>query len=78
MHRRKRFLIYPPDYQPGDGYIIRYSKYQAWKSAIKLGAGSAIDIRIHIHPAPFKGWISSKGKHLWVIYDRKAIIPPGE
>jgi hypothetical protein len=69
MHRRKRFLIYPPNYQPGDGYLVRYSKFQAWKAGVRLGAGAAIDVSVHTHPAPFKNWTSSAGRVLWNVTD---------
>jgi hypothetical protein len=49
-HRRKKFLVYPPNYQPGDGYVIKYSKRQAWKVAVLFGAGASVDASIHIHP----------------------------
>lgn len=36
MHRRKKFLIYPKNYKPGDGFVIRYSKRQAGASFFML------------------------------------------
>ncbi len=61
MHRRKTFLIYPPNYKPGDGYKVRHSKFQAWKVAVRMGAGASVDVCVQIHPAARKNWISSTG-----------------
>lgn len=60
MHRRKRFLIYPRDYKPGDGFVIRYSKRQAWKVAVRMGEGTSVDVEVNIHPARCKQWTSSR------------------
>ena len=65
MHRRKQFLIYPPNYKPGDGYKVRYSKRQAWKVAVRMGVGASVDVSVHIHPGRCEGWISSSGYGLW-------------
>lgn len=35
MHRRKKYVVYPPNYKPGDGFVIRKSKFQAWKTAVR-------------------------------------------
>jgi hypothetical protein len=59
MHTRKQFLIYPPNYKPGDGFETRYSKFQAWKVALKMGEGAEIDVCVHKHPARFHDWVSS-------------------
>ena len=67
MHTRKKFLIYPTDYKPGDGYKIRYSKLQAWKVAIKMGAGSFIDVSVQKHPKRCQEWTSSSIDALWEI-----------
>jgi hypothetical protein len=61
MHRRKKFLIYPPNYKPGEGYKVRHSKFQAWKEAVRMGAGAGVDVCVQIHPAARKNWISSTG-----------------
>lgn len=65
MHRRKRFLIYPRDYKPGDGFVIRYSRLQAWKVAARMGSGASVDMEINIHPARGKFWNSSQLLSLW-------------
>ena len=59
MHRRKEYLIYPPNYVPGGGYKKRFSVLQAKKLCLKMGCGAGIDVHIHIHPGPFKSWVSS-------------------
>ena len=65
MHRRKRFLIYPKNYKPGDGFVIRYSKRQAWKVAVRMGEGASVDVEVNIHPARGKFWASSQQLSLW-------------
>lgn len=65
MHRRKKFLIYPPNYKPGDGFVVRSSKLQAWKAARRMGVGASVDVGIQIHPARGKSWTSSTHKWLW-------------
>lgn len=67
MHTRKQFLIYPPNYQPGDGYKVRHSKRQAWKAAVRMGEGSSVDVETHTHPAPRTFWHSSTSRPLWVL-----------
>jgi hypothetical protein len=69
-HIRKRFLVYPPDYKPGDGFKVRHSKFQAWKVALRMGAGASIDVSVYRHPAPRKNWVSSSGYALWEIYSK--------
>ena len=71
MHTRKKFLIYPPEYKPGDGYKIRYSKLQAWKVAVKLGAGAFIDEEVYKHPKRCHAWTSSRLGRLW-----ETVAPP--
>lgn len=69
MHRRKEFVIYPPKYKPGDGYIIRYSKYQAWKVAVRMGAGACVDVCVKTHKARLTDWTSDTGPTpLWEVY----------
>ena len=65
MHRRKKYLIYPPYYQPGDDFDVRYSKLQALKVAVKMGTGASVDVSICIHPARCKQWTSSRHCMLW-------------
>lgn len=42
MRKRKEFIIYPPDYKPGDGFKVRKSKRQANKVADHWGAGAEV------------------------------------
>lgn len=68
MHKRKKFLIYPPNYKPGDGYKTCSSKLQAWKIAVKLGEGAGVDVCVQTHDKPFSGWTSSIGPTpLWEV-----------
>ena len=65
MHKRKTFLVYPPNYKPGDGFVVRHSKLQAWKVAARMGAGASVDVDIQTHPARCKNWTSSVHTGLW-------------
>jgi hypothetical protein len=65
MHRRKKFLVYPPNYKPGDGFVIRHSKLQAWKVAVRFGVGASVDVDIQLHPARRKYWTSRQHSWLW-------------
>ena len=68
MHRRKKYIIYKRDYNPlVDTYQTRYSKYQAGKCALRMGAGASIMVCIDQHPGPFKMWTGSWSKDLWVV-----------
>ena len=53
-HKRKTFLVYPPNYTPGDGYKKAHSKRQAWKLANK--SGCQVHEVIATHPSPFAPW----------------------
>jgi hypothetical protein len=68
MHRRKEFLVYPPNYDPMAGGI-RYrtfkSKRQAWKQACRWGVGTNIMESVHVHRAPRKHWESSRAERDW-------------
>jgi len=68
-HRRKTFIVYHPDHKPlvNSHYKKCYSKRQAWKLAYRWGAGSGIMEDIHVHPAPFKDWVSAQGGRDWTI-----------
>ena len=70
MHSRKVFLIYPPNYKPGDGYKVRHSKRQAWRVAVRMGEGASVDVETQTHPAPRTRWTSSVSRHLWVLERR--------
>lgn len=70
MRTRKAFLIYPPNYKPGDGYKVRHSKRQAWKAAVRMGDGASVDVSINKHPRRHANWISSSGRALWVLEKR--------
>lgn len=65
MHKRKTFLVYPPNYKPGDGFVVRHSRLQAWKVASRMGVGASVDVDIQIHPARCKHWTSSVHTGLW-------------
>ena len=67
MHTRKKFLIYPTDYKPGDGYLVRYSKLQAWRVAIKMGSGASIYVEVQKHPKRCHAWISCSVEAPWEI-----------
>lgn len=70
MHKRKKYLIYPPGYEFGGNYKVRYSKRQAWKVAVRMGEGAEIDVEVTTYPAPRKFWISCSSKPLWVLEKR--------
>lgn len=63
MHRRKHFLVYPPDYNPHAKpyrkYRVTYSKYQAMKIARRMGDGTEVDESVHIHMKPRCTWTTS-------------------
>ena len=63
MHIRKRFLVYPPEYNLNkyDGYLTTYSRFQAKKAAARLGVGAKISVSIHHHPSSHKSWYSAGG-----------------
>jgi len=68
MHRRKEYIIYKRDYNPlVDTYQTRYSKYQAWKCAMRMGAGAEVMACTYQHPGPFKKWTGSWSEDLWVV-----------
>jgi hypothetical protein len=71
-HRRKDFIVYPPNYKPLTGrYKIYYSKFQAWKAGIRLGEGATVVVSLQIHPAKHTMWISSSNYLLWEIVKRE-------
>ena len=76
MHKRKHFLVYPPNYKPGDGYVTTYSKRQAWKVAIKLGHGTCIDVAVYRHKRKHSNWYSSGGYRLWEVHKKESIYDP--
>lgn len=59
MHRRKTFIVYPPNYKPGDGFKEFKSLRQAKKRAYHLGSGTEICVNIFEHPGKFTRWNSS-------------------
>lgn len=67
MHRRKEFIVYPPDYVPlVDKYKMAKSKRQAWKLANRKGC--EVHENIYVHPAKHKNWISFGGEgRVWYI-----------
>lgn len=67
-HVRKHFIVYPPHYDPNIGrYVVRYSKRQAWKIAIRMGVGAVVDVVLHRHPKRHTRWVSATGKPLWEV-----------
>ena len=65
MHRRKKYIIYKPGYNPlTDMPKTRYSKYQALKCAARLGAGAQIMVCYYHHPRPFKMWTGTWSRWL--------------
>lgn len=71
MHTRKQYLVYRPNYVPGDGYSTVYSKLQALKLALKLGDGASCDVNIQKFENKRTHWVSSSSKHLWELgYDK--------
>ncbi len=64
MHKRKKYLIYPPSYKPGDGYYAARSIGAAKKIAYRIGSGAEIAVQITHHPAKFKLWTSSQLKYV--------------
>jgi hypothetical protein len=67
MHRRKRFLVYPPDYKPGTGkYKVTHSKFQAMKVARRMGDGAEVNERIRVHLKPRCAWTSSFNGREWI------------
>jgi hypothetical protein len=76
MHRRKRFLVYPPDYKPGRGrYKVTHSKYQAMKMARRMGDGSEVDESVHVHPSRCKPWCSAGGTGREWVYNKISPLP---
>ena len=70
MHRRKQFLVYPPNYQPlavggGSRYRIYRSKRQAFKQAVRWGKGATVMDSIHVHPKARSSWQSSFSTRYW-------------
>ena len=67
MHRRKRFVVYPPNYQPLTRmrYRVFRSKRQALKQARRWGTGATMMDAIYIHPKPRTSWQSSFSTGIW-------------
>jgi len=64
-HRRKEFVVYPPNYQPGDGFIKVRTVKAAKKQCRKYGIGSSVMPWIHQHPSRCKPWQTSWTMNLW-------------
>ncbi|MNK14234.1 hypothetical protein D3C87_323330 [compost metagenome] len=71
MHRRKDFLVYPPNYSPQGGkkYERFKSLLQAKKRASKLGIGSEIWVSVCEHPAKFTRWNRSENFYIGEIVE---------
>ena len=71
MHKRKRYLVYPPDYSfdriPYKKYKVVYSRGKAWKLAKKLGEGTFVMLDIMTFPRKRSMWDSSMSHNLWEI-----------
>lgn len=62
MHRRKHFLVYPPNYEAFKNkisYKVVKSNLQAKKLAYKLGVGTWVVESIQSHPKKFTFWDAS-------------------
>lgn len=70
MHKRKKFLVYPPNYKPGDGYKAYHSRLQAWKASMRLGEGTSVDVIICSYLGPRVFWNSRESLPLWEITRR--------
>lgn len=44
--RTVSYIVYPPNYKPGDGYVKVKNKKAALKQAIKYGTGAEVDREI--------------------------------
>ena len=67
MHTRKQYLVYPPNYVPGDGYATVYSKFQAYKIAVKMGGRASCYVSIQKFKNKRSNWVSSSLVPLWEI-----------
>lgn len=63
MHKRKKYIVYPPDYADDGNYMVCSSKYQALKKAFKLGVGAQVFYRIDHYAKKHMMWVSSSGMH---------------
>jgi hypothetical protein len=68
-HRRKTYIVYPPNYVPPMKYYLRYSKLQAWKLSRNLGVGAHVSISINRHPKNHAQWEGSEFKPLYDVVD---------
>lgn len=67
-HRRKSWLVYPPNYTPGQHrYRTFHSKRKAFKQALKWGEGATVMDAVHIHPRARTPWQSSFSTGFWEI-----------
>lgn len=68
-HRRKEFLVYPPNYRPGA--LPKYRSFKSRKAAAKQaerwGESASVDVSINVHDRPHTRWVSSFGKPLFTI-----------
>lgn len=68
--QRIYYVVYPPDYKPGDGYLFRKNYRAALRQARKWGVGSTISRWIEVqHKSPrhvgfIQGW--SSNQHVYV------------
>lgn len=67
-HRRKTWLVYPPNYTPGQQrFRTFYSKRKAFKCALRWGSGASVMNAIHVHPKPRTHWQSSFSTGEWEV-----------
>lgn len=60
MHIRKRYLVYPPGYQPNhDRFKVVYSRRQALR-ALQGHPGSSVAVNILTFPRKHSNWDSSR------------------
>ena len=69
MHRRKEFVVYPPDYDPyvGRRYLAYKSLRKANLQARKFGAGSEIVEYVQEYRGPRQFWWSSSPGRSWTL-----------
>lgn len=68
-HKRKQYLVYPPNYSFPMKYYMCYSKIQAWKQAKRLGVGAEVSISINRHPKSHTSREGSEFKPLYSVED---------
>lgn len=57
-HRRKTFLVYPPNYSPGDGFKEVKTVKAAKREAAKMGSGANVTESIEVYKTSHSCWVS--------------------